>query len=133
MTSTYVVLYNDESIEKQSTGFERTFMFCDKFNVKYKYEDWYDTGLGFRFIFHRNNVTVFVTQNVTVKLIDTDYRILNLLKEKPDYTREILANKVGKTVRTVQRSLDKLTQAGKLTRICSDKNGYWKVMKLTIM
>ena len=130
MTSTYVVLYNDETIEKQSTGFERTFMFCDKFNVKYKYED---TGLGFRFIFHRNNVTVFVTQNVTVKLIDTDYRILNLLKEKPDYTREILANKVGKTVRTVQRSLDKLTQAGKLTRICSDKNGYWKVMKLTIM
>ena len=130
MTSTYVVLYNDETIEKQSTGFERTFMFCDKFNVKYKYED---TGLGFRFIFQRNNVTVFVTQNVTVKLIDTDYRILNLLKEKPDYTREILANKVGKTVRTVQRSLDKLTQAGKLTRICSDKNGYWKVMKLTIM
>ena len=105
-------------------------MFCDKFNVKYVYED---TGLGFRFIFQRNNVTVFVTQNVTVKLIDTDYRILNLLKEKPDYTREILANKVGKTVRTVQRSLDKLTQAGKLTRICSDKNGYWKVMKLTIM
>lgn len=126
MTSTYVVLYNDETIEKQSTGFERTFMFCDKFNVKYKYED---TGLGFRFIFHRNNVTVFVTQNVTVKLIDTDYRILNLLKEKPDYTREILANKVGKTVRTVQRSLDKLTQAGKITRIGSDKTGYWEVIK----
>lgn len=126
MTSTYVVLYNDETIEKQSTGFERTFMFCDKFNVKYKYED---TGLGFRFIFQRNNVTVFVTQNVTVKLIDTDYRILNLLKEKPDYTREILANKVGKTVRTVQRSLDKLTQAGKITRIGSDKTGYWEVIK----
>ena len=126
MTSTYVVLYNDETIEKQSTGFERTFMFCDKFNVKYKYED---TGLGFRFIFQRNNVTVFVTQNVTVKLIDTDYRILNLLKEKPDYTREILVNKVGKTVRTVQRSLDKFTQAGKITRIGSDKTGYWEVIK----
>ena len=126
MTSTYVVLYNDETIEKQSTGFEITFMFCDKFNVKYEYED---TGLGFRFIFQRNNVTVFVTQNVTVKLIDTDFRILNLLKEKPDYTREILANKVGKTVRTVQRSLDKLTQAGKITRIGSDKTGYWEVIK----
>lgn len=54
---------------------------------------------------------------------------MNLLKEKPDYTREILANKVGKTVRTVQRSLDKLTQAGKITRIGSDKTGYWEVIK----
>ena len=55
--------------------------------------------------------------------------ILNSLKEKPDYTREIMANKVEKTVRTVQRSLDKLTQAGKITRIGSDKTGYWEVIQ----
>ena len=48
MTSTYVVLYNDETIEKQLTGFEITFMFCDKFNVKYEYED---TGLGLDLFF----------------------------------------------------------------------------------
>lgn len=55
--------------------------------------------------------------------------VLNLLKEKPDYTREVLANKIGRTVRTVQRSLDKLTKAGKIIRIGSDKTGYWEVIK----
>ena len=120
------VLYKCKNVEVQGSGLRKVYNACNLNNVKCEYLI-YD--FGFRFIFHRNNVTVHVTQNVTVKLIDTDYRILNLLKEKPDYTREILANKVGKTVRTVQRSLDKLTQAGKITRIGSDKTGYWEVIE----
>ena len=40
-----------------------------------------------------------------------------------------MATKVGKTVRTIQRSLDKLTRAGKIIRIGSDKTGYWEVIE----
>ena len=120
------VLYKCKNVEIQGSGLRKTYNSCKENSVKCEYLI-YD--FGFRFIFHRNNVTVNVTQNVTVKLINTDYMILNLLKEKPDYTREVLANKIGRTVRTVQRSLDKLTKAGKIIRIGSDKTGYWEVIK----
>jgi len=88
---------------------------------------------GFRFVFHRNNisqnVTVNVSQNVTVKLIETDFKIFNLLKQNPTSTREVLANSIGKTVRTVQRSLDRLVLARKIIRIGSDKSGYWEIVE----
>ena len=50
-----------------------------------------------------------------------------LLKEDPTQTREALANKTGRTVRTIQRVLDKLTANGKIKRIGSKKTGYWEV------
>ena len=87
---------------------------------------------GFRFVFHRKNVgnvTVNVPENVTVKLIETDFKIFNHLKQNPSSTREILAKSVGKTVRTVQRSLDRLVSTGKIARIGSAKNGYWEIVE----
>ena len=80
---------------------------------------------GFRFVFHRNNVP----QNVTVKLIETDFKIFNLLKQNPTSTREVLANSIGKTVRTVQRSFDRLVLARNIIRIGSDKSGYWEIVE----
>lgn len=70
-----------------------------------------------------------VQWHVTVKLIDTDYEVLKVLKFNPESTREVLAAKVGKTVRTIQRSLDRLTSVGKIIRIGSDKTGYWEVIE----
>ena len=91
------------------------------------------TDFSFRFVFHRNNVpqnvAVNVSQNVTVKLIETDFKIFNLLKQNPTSTREVLANSIGKTVRTVQRSLDRLVLARKIIRIGSDKSGYWEIVE----
>ena len=120
------VLYKSKSVEVQGSGLRKIFNLCEKHKVKYEY---LLHDFGFRFIFHRKNVTVNVTQNVTVKLIDTDYAILKILKQNPESTREILANKVGRTIRTIQRSLDKLTKAGRIIRIGSDKTGYWEVVE----
>ena len=50
-----------------------------------------------------------------------------MLKEDPTQTREKLAEKTGRTVRTIQRALDKLSGEGKIKRIGSNKTGYWKV------
>ena len=119
------VLRKCKNVDVQESGLKRIYHACANNNSKCEYLI-YD--YGFKFIFHRNNVTQHVTIDVTVKLIDTDYKILNLLKEKPGCTREMLANEIGKSIRTVQRSLDKLTQARKIVRIGSDKTGHWEVI-----
>ena len=116
------VLYNDETIEKQSTGFERTFMFCDKFNVKYEYED---TGLGFRFIFYRKNVH----GHVQVKISKRDIDLLDILSDNPSLTIKDLSNKLEVSEKTIYRSLNKLKEINKIVRVGTDKNGYWKVKK----
>lgn len=51
-----------------------------------------------------------------------------LLKKNPVYTRKEIAQKVGKTSRTVQRSLDRLKEAGKIVRIGNKVSGYWEVI-----
>lgn len=48
--------------------------------------------------------------HVTIVLNNTDKKVLSLLKEKPEQTREEIAFKIGKTARTLQRSLDKLKE-----------------------
>lgn len=55
--------------------------------------------------------------------------MLSLLKEKSEQTREEIASKIGKTVRTVQRSLDKLKEAKKIARIGNKNYGYWEIIE----
>ena len=79
------------------------------------------------------NVTKNVTSDVTTKspkrVNELDFEVLRLLKENPVYTREEIAQKVGKTVRTVQRALDRLKEDGKIVRIGNKVSGYWEVLK----
>lgn len=98
---------------------------CAKNNVKYEY---YNNEFGFRFSFHRNNVTSDVTTETPKRVNELDFEVLHLLKENPVYTREEIAQKVGKTVRTVQRALDRLKENGKIVRIGNKVSGYWEVI-----
>lgn len=115
------ILYNDETIEKHSTGFERAFAYCDKEKIKYEYED---TGLGFRFTFYRKNVH----GHVQVTLNKRDQEILDIIKECPSSTIKELALKLNVTEKTIFRSIKKLKELNKLIRVGSDKNGYWKAI-----
>ena len=103
---------------------------CAANNIKYEY---YNIEFGFRFSFYRNNVTVNVTidvtSNVTIVLNNADKEVLSLLKEIPEHTREEIASKIGKTVRTVQRSLDKLKEAKKIARIGNKNYGYLEIIE----
>lgn len=49
--------------------------------------------------------------------------------KNPNKTREEIASKIGKAVRTVQRSLDKLKEAKKIARIGNKNYGYWRVIE----
>lgn len=115
-------LYKSKNVEIQGSGIRKILASCKQMNVQYEYVL---NDFGFRFVFHRNNVS----QNFTVNLIETDFKIFNLLKQNPTSTREVLANSIGKTVRTVQRSLDRLVLARKIIRIGSDKSGYWEIVE----
>lgn len=120
------ILYRSKNVEVQGSGIRKVLESCAANDVKYEY---YNNEFGFRFSFHRNNVTSNVTSNVTIVLNSTDNEVLSLLKEKPEQTREEIASKIGKTVRTVQRSLDKLKEGKKIVRIGNKNYGYWEVIE----
>ncbi|MDY3768586.1 MAG: putative DNA binding domain-containing protein, partial [Sphaerochaetaceae bacterium] len=98
------VLYGDDTIEKYSTGFERTFTLCKESGVKYAYED---TGLGFRFVFYRKNVHGHVRV-----LSEVDKKVISSIKDKPSLTIKELAVICSKSEKTISRSLLKMKALG---------------------
>ena len=128
------VLYRSKNVEVQGSGIRKVLELCAVNNIKYEY---YNYEFGFRFSFHRNNVTLNVTTDVTSdvtiegqkRVNKLDFEVLRLLKENPVYTREEIAQKVRKTARTVQRALDRLKDDGKIVRIGNKVSGYWEVIE----
>lgn len=137
-------LYKSKDVEVFGSGFRKVYALCDKYGIKVSSHS--DNG-GFSFVFYKdsygdkrdNNVTVNVSipanhgqetdqKGNTSSRIPTDRKVYMLLKEDPTQTREVLAQKIGKTVRTIQRALDKLSKEGKIKRIGSNKAGYWEIM-----
>ena len=104
------------------SGFKKVFSSCNANGVKFSYESNND---GFSFVFYRNDVTLNVTNNVTLnpmkKLIANDYKVLDALKENPNQTRENIASKLKINKRTVQRYLEKLVAYDYVIKIGSKK------------
>ncbi len=122
------VLYRCKNVEKSGTGFKRMNASCLSAGVKW---DATLTAYGFLFTFHRNREKTFVVPNEeqNVVLLPNEKTIYLLIKEDRKITREELANKTGKTVRTIQRITNKLVASGYLIRIGSNRFGYWEVLK----
>ena len=59
----------------------------------------------------------------------TEKTILAILKSKPDASRDELAEKASKTVRTVQRTLNSLRDKGYIEREGAKQNTVWKIKK----
>ena len=129
-------LYKSKDVEIFGSGFRKVYALCDKYTIRVEASFESD---GFSFAFYREanqghvteNVTEDVTANIIVQSKDarlpTAAKVYMLLKEDPAQTRESLAIKTGRTVRTIQRALDKLSCEGKIKRIGSTKTGYWEV------
>src|SRR5690606_7526987 len=73
------------------------------------------------------NASVNAPVNAPVNL-KTPQAILQLLAENPALTRQQLADRLGKDLRTIGRAIKKLQDAGALQRRGCDKDGYWQVM-----
>lgn len=133
------ILFLNKSIEKFGSGFKRIDSLCKDACIGYSYENGEN---GFKFVIKRNpitsdtqkfteDVTSNVTTNVTSDegLNNTEQTILAILRLKPDASRNELAEKTSKTVRTVQRTLNSLRDKGYIEREGAKQNTVWKIKK----
>lgn len=128
------ILFLSKAIEQFGSGFKRINSLCKDAKINFSYE--IDES-GFTFIIHRKklyesaqkakNVTVNVSENVTLNKMEK--LVYQLLSENPEYTRDELAEKTSKTVRTIQRTLNSLREKQYIRRIGSDKTGSWEILK----
>ncbi len=61
--------------------------------------------------------------------VKTSVKILDAMRQNAEITLPELANVIGVTKRSVERSIQKLQQQGRLRRIGPDKGGHWEVIE----
>ena len=148
------ILYLNGTIEQFGSGFKRIYNLCKRAGIECSYEN---AKNGFRFIIHRptlkdgdndnvptnvttnlENVTTNldnVTTNVTTSIIScddlgkTELAVLKILMDREQFTREEIADRLSKTVRTVQRALNSLRDKGYIERVGPNQNITWEVVK----
>lgn len=125
------ILFLSKSIEQFGSGFKRINNLCKSEGIKYSYES---SNNGFKFIIYRPNFisdTKNVTYDVTYgnELNSTERYVLAILKENSEISRDEIASKISKTIRTVQRALVSLTEKGYIKRIGAKRNSTWEVIR----
>lgn len=121
------ILYLSKSIEQFGSGFKRINSLCSDAGIKYSYEN---RENGFKFVIYRPELQSDIPSvTLDVTLSGTEMAVLAILKQKPDSSRVEIADKISKTVRTVQRALDSLRDKGYIKRVGSKQNSIWEVLK----
>ena len=55
--------------------------------------------------------------------------VLAILKQKTNSSRDEIADKISKSVKTVQRALDSLRDKGYIRRVGSKQDPIWEILK----
>ena len=74
------------------------------------------------------NNTTNVTTNVTIKLNETEKKILQIITNNPNVTQKEIAEELNVTTMTIKRTTNKLKEKGIIVRVGANKNGYWKIL-----
>lgn len=121
------VLYLNKSMEQFGSEFKRVDSLCRDVGIRYAYEM---SEQGFKFILYRSQLKsdIFIVI-LDVTLNGTEMSVLAILRQKPDSFRDAIADKISKTVRTVQRALDSLREKGYIQRVGSKRDARWEVLK----
>ena len=121
------ILYLSKAIEQFGSGFKRINSLCNDAGIRYSYENGEN---GFKFIIYRSKLQSDISSvTLDVTLNGTETTVLAILKQKSDLSREEIADKISKTVRTVQRALDSLKDKGYIQRVGSKQKPVWEVLK----
>lgn len=121
------ILYLNKSIEQFGSGFKRINSLCRDAKIKYSYQN---SQNGFKFIIHRSKIQYDILDfSLDTSLNGTEKAILVILKQNPNISNEQIADKVSKTLRTMQRVLVSLKDKGYIKKSTSSKNSSWKVLK----
>jgi len=65
---------------------------------------------------------------INVPINSTDLQVLRIMIDTPKSSLDEIAEKIGKTRKTVQRTVKELKENGYVKRIGSRKAGYWEVV-----
>lgn len=79
----------------------------------------------------RKNASINASINAPLHLegLKTPDAILACVQQNPAMTREEMAGRIGKDIRTIARAIRKLQNAGILQRVGSAKSGTWQVLR----
>ena len=66
---------------------------------------------------------------MNVGLNKTEKKVIEFLIENPSFTSDNLAEKIGVTKRTIERTLKKLQEKKMIERIGSKRDGNWIVIR----
>lgn len=125
--TTAKILYLNKSIEQFGSGFKRINSLCKDAGIRFSYES---DELGFKFTLYRpQRQSDIPSVTLDVTLNGTEMAVLAILKQKPDSSRGEIADKISKTVRTVQRALNSLRDKGYIQRVGSKQEPRWEVLK----
>ncbi len=118
-------LYKSKDVEVFGSGFRKVYAICRTTKTECAYKSAYG---GFSFSLSRQNTSISQHMNTVKQTHITETEILNLLKENPAKTISQLSKETGKSKRTIQRKLEKLTANGVVKRQGSDRKGYWEIL-----
>jgi len=65
---------------------------------------------------------------VNIEGLKTPEAVTALVKQNPEITRQKMAERIGKDIRTIGRAIKKLQENGRLRRVGSAKAGYWELL-----
>ncbi len=121
------VLFRCKAVEKWGTGFTKTYKYCSEKNIKVGYEKEID---GFWFIFYRKSIFTSVneTRDNTDTLSELEKIVLFEIEDNPSVSKNKIAEKYGRSSRTIQRVLDSLKTKNIIQRVGGNK-GYWSLSK----
>ena len=117
------ILYLNKSIEQFGSGFKRIHSLCADAGLTYSYEN---SENGFKFVIFRPKLRSDIRSDA---LNGTEEAVLAILRLNPGSPRAEIADKISKTVRTVQRTLDSLKDKGYIRRVGAKQNTIWEVLK----
>lgn len=135
------ILFRSKDVEKGGSGFKKVYSLCERENIKIDYRT---LNTGFTFIFHRKDnikdLDIITYENLEkntygelnsftykdLKSIDTI--ILKLMQNNFKIKKSELAEKLGKSERTIQRALQRLQENGSIKKNGTGKNSYWEIV-----
>ena len=113
-------------IEKYGSGIKRILESLRSYGLQYPLFEEIQNGFRVTVYNPTQKTTQKATQKTTQKTTTRD-RILHLLQENGKITREEIALLLEKSRNTIKEHLSRLKSEGRVERIGSDRDGYWKV------
>lgn len=111
------ILFKTEMVESFGTGFERTFSSLRAAEIS---SHWETTMNGFRFTIGRP-----LGQKNVPSMSQTDHMVLDSISSGEFTSAKEFAEKIGKSLKTIQRSLKKLKDMGLIKHEGPNSGGKW--------